>query len=114
MSHTSPQGARNVRTSTSELVKSQLFGICRHFHCYYYFPKLFILFSSSMNSPSMGSAGVSRDAADTTAKLLDYVGPEVDVLKSQDRRHDHLRHGLKHNEFNRNPSARVSWRPGGR
>ena len=47
-------------------------------------------------------------------KLLDYVGPEVDVLKSQDRRHDHLRHGLKHNEFNRNPSARVSWRPGGR
>ena len=47
-------------------------------------------------------------------KLLDYVGPEVDVLKSQDRRHDQLRHGLKHNEFNRNPSARVSWRPGGR
>ena len=40
-------------------------------------------------------------------KLLDYVGPEVDVLKSQDRRHDQLRHGLKHNEFNRNPSARV-------
>ena len=47
-------------------------------------------------------------------KLLDYVGPEVDVLRSQERRHDLLRRGLLENEFNRNPSARVSGRPGGR
>jgi len=57
-----------------------------------------------------------RSRARCLLKLLGgYVGEKVDVLASQDRLQDELLgRGLLQKEFNRNPTARVTGRPGGR
>ena len=52
-----------------------------------------------------------RARARSLLSLLDYVGPEISVLRSQDRRHNMLRRGLRQDEFIRSSSARVPGPP---